>query len=122
MRAAGLRHAVSRVKDVVDVAHGADAVEPLAQVVALRPQQRHVHGVRPVAGEVDLPFENVSSLCGATRLEYGTGKRRTYQLVVATMPQRLPSGPVHERKRPVSLAVRNMAGVPKALDPALHET
>ena len=55
MRAAGLSHAVRRVKDGVDVAYGADVVEPLAQVVALRPQQRHVHGVRPVAAEADLP-------------------------------------------------------------------
>ena len=86
MRATGLRHTVRRVKDGVDVAHGADVVEPLAQVVALRPQQGHVHGVRPVAGEVDLPCKNVSTQCFAD----GTGKRWTYQLVAAAMARRLP--------------------------------
>ena len=63
--------AVRRVKDGVDVTHGADVVEPLAQVVALRPQQRHAHGVRPVAAKVDLPFEDVSTQRRATRRPMG---------------------------------------------------
>ena len=46
----------------------------------------------------------------------------TYQLAAAAAaaPQRLAGGPVHERERVVSLVVRHAAGVPKALDPALH--
>ena len=64
--------AVRRVKDGVDVTHGADVVEPLAQVVALRPQQRHAHGVRPVAAKVDLPFEDVSTQRRATRRPMGS--------------------------------------------------
>jgi hypothetical protein len=48
----------------------------------------------------------------------------TYQLAAAAAaaaaPQRLAGGPVHEREREVSLVVRHAAGVPKALDPALH--
>ena len=54
MRASGLRNGVRRVEDETDVGHGAEAVEALAKVLALGPEQRHVHGVRSVADKANL--------------------------------------------------------------------
>jgi hypothetical protein len=54
VRAAEFRHASRHIKDETNIADGANAIKFLSEVVAARPEQRHVHRVQAVTDEFNL--------------------------------------------------------------------
>jgi hypothetical protein len=55
MRPATFRSALRRIKDQTEVADAADAMETFSKVVTECPQQSHVHRVRGVVDDLNLP-------------------------------------------------------------------